>query len=103
MDDRDLQPFNDESPATGGGLSGRHIAIIGVVALAVLAAVVWFTTRAPGPEPEQAQPRRVETVPEGTRNVTLYFADSEEPGKEPDDGANSQIGRPPGHRTHPSR
>ena len=79
MDERELQPFDDEMPASGGGLSGRQVGIIGVIALIVLGAGVWFLTRTPKPA-EAPAPRSVETVPEGSRNVTLYFAGTDEPG-----------------------
>lgn len=81
MDERDDHPFDDDL-APRGGLSARQIATIGVVAIALLAAGVWVVMRpAKGPE-EGPQPPRVESVPEGTRNVTLYFADANEPGIE---------------------
>jgi hypothetical protein len=76
-EDFNHRPFDDESVASGG-MSGRQIAIVGVIALAVLAGGLWFITR-PGDMPEPPAPKRVESVPEGTRNVTLYFADAEEP------------------------
>lgn len=72
------QSFDDDV-APRGGMSGRQIATIGVVALIALAAGLWFVMR-PSRGPDAPEPRRVETVPEGTRNVTLYFADANEPG-----------------------
>jgi hypothetical protein len=78
MDDREHQSFDDDI-APRGGLSARQIAIIGVVAIALLSAGVWLVTR-PSKGPGTPEPRRVESVPEGTRNVTLYFADAEEAG-----------------------
>ncbi|HEX6791111.1 MAG TPA: GerMN domain-containing protein [Candidatus Krumholzibacteria bacterium] len=83
MDERELQPFDDDTASAGGGLSGRQLVIIGAVALAMLAAGVWFITRTPKPVEEPA-PRRVESVPEGSRTVTLYFADAEEAGIRPE-------------------
>jgi spore germination protein GerM len=78
VDERDVSSFDDES-SSGGGLSGRQIATIGLAALLVLAVGLWLVTR-PKPEHEAPPPaKRVESIPEGTRNVTLYFADSDEP------------------------
>jgi hypothetical protein len=82
VDDFETRPFDDEA-ASGGGLSGRQIGVIGVIALAVLAGGLWLVTR-PGDAPEPPAPKRVESVPEGTRNVTLYFADADEPSIRPE-------------------
>jgi spore germination protein GerM len=79
MDEREDHSFDDDV-ASRGGLSGPQIATIGVVAIALLAGGIWLVMR-PAKSPEQTpEPRRVESVPEGTRNVTLYFADADEPG-----------------------
>jgi hypothetical protein len=77
VDEREPRSF-DDGPASGGGLSGRQIATIGVVALLLLAGGLWLVTRPPE-SPEPPAPKRVETVPEGTRDVTLYFADADAP------------------------
>ena len=78
MSDQPTHDFDDTSAARGG-LHGRHLAWIGLVTVAVLAVVVWWMTR-PGGEPGTSQaPAPVESVPEGSRNVTLYFADADEP------------------------
>jgi spore germination protein GerM len=77
-DEREPQSFDEGAAASGGGLSGRQIAAIGLVALIALAGGLWFLTRTPK-GPETTEPRRVESVPEGTRNVTLFFADANEP------------------------
>lgn len=78
MDDHARYP--EESPASGGGLEVRHLVVIGLLALAVIAGVMWMLTRTPEPVVEGPQPRpEVSRVPEGSRTVTLYFADSQEP------------------------
>jgi len=79
VDEREEHAFDDDV-ASRGGLSSRQIATIGIVAIALLAAGVWLVTRPAKSPVETPEPRRVETVPEGTRNVTLYFADADEPG-----------------------
>jgi spore germination protein GerM len=68
----------DDIPRERGGLTGARIAVIGVITVALLAGLMWLVTR-PRHEPEAPAPKRVESVPEGTRNVTLYFADADEP------------------------
>ena len=68
----------DETAQARGGLNSRHLVTIGLVAIVVLAAAVWLMTRRPGPEKPPAAPD-VESVPEGSRNVTLFFAGADEP------------------------
>lgn len=67
----------DDSAQGRGGLSGRRLVAIVAIALVVVGALVWWVARqgAPGP----GAPPRVESVPEGSRNVTLYFASADEP------------------------
>jgi spore germination protein GerM len=67
----------DESAQGRGGLTGRRLVTIVAVAIVVVGVVVWWMARqgAQGPE----SPRRVESVPEGSRNVTLFFASADEP------------------------
>jgi len=77
VDERDLPTFEDEAAARGG-LSTRNIATIGVLALVLLGVILWLVTRTPKVS-EPPAPKRVESVPEGTRNVTLYFADTDDP------------------------
>jgi len=77
MSDHDDIGF-DETAQARGGLSARHLVTIGLIAIAVLAAAVWLMTRPPGPERPPATPN-VESVPEGSRNVTLFFAGADEP------------------------
>jgi hypothetical protein len=77
VDDFEETRFDDDARAQGG-LTARRIALIGIVAFIALAGLVWLTSRPPDEE-EAPTPARVESVPEGTRNVTLYFADADEP------------------------
>jgi hypothetical protein len=76
MNDRDHMPY-DEPGHGQGGLSGRHLVTIAVVAVAVLGGLIWWLTRERGPG--EAPPPQIESVPEGSRNVTLYFAGADEP------------------------
>jgi len=68
----------DEDAQARGGLRGGHLLAIGVAAIALLAALVWMVTRQPGEE-KAPQATKVETVPEGSRNVTLFFAGADDP------------------------
>ncbi len=77
MDERDANGF-DDIPRDKGGLTGARIALIGIVTVALLAGLMWLVMR-PAHKPEAPAPKRVESVPEGARNVTLYFADTDEP------------------------
>jgi spore germination protein GerM len=77
VDERDTDSF-DDIPRDRGGLTGRRIALIGIVTFAALGVALWLGTR-PKKAPEAPAPKKVEAVPEGTRNVTLYFADTDEP------------------------
>jgi spore germination protein GerM len=77
VDERDEHQF-DETPGASGGLTTRRIALIGLLAFVVLAVAVWLGTR-PRHVAQAPAPKRVESVPEGTRNVTLFFADLDEP------------------------
>src|SRR5262249_25309450 len=77
VDDRDINGF-DDIPRQRDGLTSRRIAVIGVITFAVLGLALWLGTR-PRKAPEAPVAKKVETVPEGTRNVTLYFADLDQP------------------------
>jgi spore germination protein GerM len=79
MDEYERHGFDDDA-ASGGGLSGRQIATVGIVALVLLALGLWIVMRPSKKTEPVPEPKRVESVPEGTRNVTLYFADANEPG-----------------------
>lgn len=77
MDERDPNTF-DDIPRDTGGFSSRRIALIGIVTFLALGVALWFGTR-PKHVSEGPVTRHVESVPEGTRNVTLFFADMDEP------------------------
>ena len=63
--------------ASSGTFRFRHFVIIAVVALAVVAAFyIWYRTTRVAPVPEE--PEGVTVVPEGSRTVTLYFAEKNE-------------------------
>ena len=68
----------DDIPRERSGLTGRRIALIGILTFAALGIALWLGTR-PKKAPEAPVAKKVESVPEGTRNVTLYFADTDEP------------------------
>jgi spore germination protein GerM len=78
MSDKDLH--DDGTYASGGTLGGRHLIIIAAVAVIAGAALYFwlFADRRGGGEP--ARPGVVTPVPEGSRTVTLYFADRDEAG-----------------------
>lgn len=67
--------FEDEGRMTSSGtLRFRHFLVIVVVAIAIGAALyVWHRATRVGPVSER--PEGVTVVPEGSRTVTLYFAD----------------------------
>ncbi len=76
----DFSRFPGDSRGSGGGLQVRHLLIIGLFALVVIAVVLWMLSRPPVPVGEGQPPKQeVSRVPEGSRTVMLYFADSEEP------------------------
>jgi hypothetical protein len=80
-DDNDKYPpgpeYRDEGQsASSGTLRFRHFVIIVVVALSIGAVLYWWhrsTREAPAP----AVPEGVTEVPEGSRTVTLYFAEKD--------------------------
>jgi spore germination protein GerM len=77
VDGRETDGF-DDIPRESGGLTAGRIVLIGLVTVALLAGLLWVVTR-PKHAPEPPAPKQVESVPEGTRNVTLYFAAADEP------------------------
>jgi len=77
VDEHGTNEFDDITHDTGG-LTGRRLALIGILTFLALGAAFWLVMR-PRHAPEAPAPKHVESVPEGTRNVTLYFADLDEP------------------------
>ena len=78
-DDFDKKPdgsvFDDGGRgASSGGFRLRHFVIIAAVAIAA-AAAFYLWHRATRVEPVPEAPERVTEVPEGSRTVTLFFAD----------------------------
>ncbi len=70
---------DDERAAMRGSLGGRGLAVIAGAALGLLFVIMWLMMRNPAPpvpeETKTAEPRAVE----GSRAVTLYFANADEP------------------------
>lgn len=70
---------DDERAEMRGTLGGRGLAVIAGAALGLLFVIMWLMMRNPAPPvPEEArtpEPRAVE----GSRAVTLYFANADEP------------------------
>ena len=68
---------DDEPMASSGGLNGRHLIVIALVAIAIGVLVIYYVQ-----EERRAdwlpKPKRVVRVPEGSRAVTLFFADPED-------------------------
>jgi spore germination protein GerM len=63
--------------ASSGGFRLRHFVIIAAVAIAAVAAFyIWHRTTRVEPVPEE--PEGVAVVPEGSRTVTLFFAEKDE-------------------------
>jgi spore germination protein GerM len=78
MSDKDLH--DDGTYASGGTLGGRHLIIIAAVAVIAGAALYFWLFADRGGRGEPARPGLVTPVPEGSRTVTLYFADPDEAG-----------------------
>lgn len=74
MNDPEFQ--NDEEIAAGGSLRARHFLIIVLVAVALVVVYVWYRSVRTGPP--AGPPEGVVSVPEGSRAVTLYFADKQQ-------------------------
>ncbi len=62
-----------------GGLGVRHLIVIAVLAVVVMAGVMWKLTRRSAEPTREPAPREVSRVPEGSRTVTLFFAGTDEP------------------------
>jgi len=68
----------EEHVASSGTLRGWHILVIVLVAVGLVAGWFWWSSRPKELPPEEPALPQVE-VPEGSRTVTLYFADDAEP------------------------
>ncbi|UCG51913.1 MAG: GerMN domain-containing protein [Candidatus Latescibacterota bacterium] len=66
---------DDEKIVSGGTLRVRHFVIIAVIAIVIVAFYLWIRSVRMGPG--EGPPEGVAEVPEGSRAVTLYFADKE--------------------------
>ena len=70
--------YPDHEPlASKGGLSGRHLLIIALVAIAVGVVVIYYLQGDRGGD-LLPKPDRIVKVPEGSRAVTLFFADTKD-------------------------
>lgn len=69
---------DDGSFASGGALKGRHLLVIAAVAVVTGAVLYFIFFSERGKSPKEVEPGVVTEVPEGSRTVTLYFADREE-------------------------
>jgi hypothetical protein len=74
MNDPEFQQ-DDEKIVSGGGLRARHFMIIALIAVAIGAVYLWYRNIRTGPAGGPTE--GVVVVPEGSRAVTLYFADKE--------------------------
>jgi len=75
----DLRDNSDSDlESASGGLKLSHLVLVAVVAMVVIAGVVWLLSRGQDEPPATPAPQ-VEKVPEGSRAVTLYFASASEP------------------------
>jgi spore germination protein GerM len=66
----------DEKLTSSGTLKAGHLILIAVAAVIVVGALIYFLQRGQEEGPK-APPERVTVVPEGSRAVTLFFADPE--------------------------
>ncbi|NIM18763.1 MAG: hypothetical protein GTO51_00705 [Candidatus Latescibacteria bacterium] len=78
MEDTDLS--QDEKAASGGSLGARHFAFIAILGVVVIAAIYFILARRDAGEPARPPHAGVSVVPEGSRAVTLFFADDENEG-----------------------
>lgn len=78
MSDKDMH--DDGTYASGGTLGGRHLIVIAAVAVIAGAALYYWFFADRGGEPARVRPGVVTEVPEGSRTVTLYFADPDDAG-----------------------
>ena len=75
----DRRDLDHEREAMRGSLGGRGLAVIAGAALGIIFVIMWFLMRSPAPpvpeETKAPEPRAVE----GSRAVSLYFANADEP------------------------
>ncbi len=67
---------DDEEIVSRGSLGARHFLIIALIAVVIVAAYLWYRNVRTGPP--GGPPEGVVEVPEGSRAVTLYFADKDQ-------------------------
>ena len=72
MDEYERHGFDDDA-ASGGGLSGRQIATVGIVALVLLALGLWIVMRPSKKTEPVPEPKRVESVPRRDAQRDLVF------------------------------
>jgi len=75
----DIELPEDDQLVSGGTLKGWHLFVIVVLALGLAASAYWWFVVRPGSVGELAPTAGVTEVPEGSRTVTLFFADENEP------------------------
>ena len=68
---------NDQNVTSSGTLKPYHFVIIVVVAIGVVALLFWYSRREPGLADAPISGDGVSIVSEGTRVVSLFFADEE--------------------------
>ena len=74
----DVELPEDDQLVSGGTLKGWHLFVIVVLALGLAAGAYWWFVARPGGG-EVVPTAGVTEVPEGSRTVTLFFADEDEP------------------------
>jgi spore germination protein GerM len=79
MDDAPRFPGDPDPGYAREGMGVRHLVVIGLVAAVAIAGLMWSLSRRPQVAREEAPPREVARVPEGSRTVTLFFAGADEP------------------------
>jgi len=75
----DLGFPEEEQSVAGGSLRTRHIVLIVAVALALVGVAYWWLELRHPVGDGSARVERVTPVPQGSRTVTLYFADADTP------------------------
>lgn len=68
---------DDDTLSSRGSLKTSHLILIAALAISVAAILVYSWQRRRG-GPQEGPPKGVVTVPEGSRAVTLFFADPED-------------------------